>query len=142
MKHLKSYNESLRDKMTAKSNEEILKSLESLSDSDKIITIFKNNLSFDLLPDNLTVKGDLYCGNNQLTELPNNLTIYGDLYCAGNKLTKLPDNLIVGRDLDCSHNQLTELPNNLIVGRDLDCNNNKVELQLLSDVEIGGRFYN
>ena len=122
MKHLKSYNESLRDKMTAKSNEEILKSLESLSDSDKIITIFKNNLSFDLLPDNLTVKGDLYCGNNQLTELPNNLVVEGDL--------------------DCSHNQLTRLPDNLVVKGNLWCWYNKVKLELPKDAKIGGDFNN
>jgi len=125
MKTFKEFiNESLRDKMTGPSNEKIKKSLEELSDSDKIKSIIKNQLPYELLPDNLTVKGNLVCSHNQLTELPDNLTVKGNLVCSYNKLTELPDNLTVDGDLDCSHNQLTELPDNLSVDGDLICYNN------------------
>ena len=106
MKTYKQFNESLRDQMKGKSDENILKSLDKLNDSDKIKKIFKYKLSYDLLPDNLTVEGNLNCSNNQLTSLPDNLIVCGDLYCNNNQLTELPDNLNVKGSLYCINNQL------------------------------------
>ena len=142
-------NEGLRDKMVGKSDNEILKSLEKLSNSDKIIAIIKYQLDYSLLPitldsngvpDNLIVKGDLYCSNNQLIRLPDNLVVKGGLNCSYNQLTKLPDNLVVEGDLKCWNNQLTKLPDNLVVEGDLWCRNNKIELP--KNAKIEGGFYN
>jgi hypothetical protein len=146
---------SVRDLMTPKPMDDILKSLDKLSDNEKIEKIIKYGLPFELLPrnekgiciyngslycsnnqltslpDNLIVKGDLYCHNNQLTSLPDNLIVKGDLNCFNNQLTSLPDNLVVKGDLNCFNNQLTSLPDNLVVKGDLWCNNN--QLTSLSD---------
>ena len=132
MKTFKEFiNEGLRDKMVGKSDNEILKSLEKLSDSDKIIAIIKYQLDYSLLPTKLDSNG-----------VPNNLVVKGDLDCGNNQLTRLPDNLVVNGNLYCFNNQLTELPNNLIVKGDLWCYNNKVKLNLPKDAKIGGNFYN
>jgi len=108
MKTFKEFiNESLRDKMVGKSDEEILKSLEKLSDSDKIIAIIKYQLPYELLPDrdpsgnlldNLVVNGRLDYSYNRLTKLPDNLIVEGGLWCANNKgmLKKPKDAKICG----------------------------------------------
>ena len=106
MKYLKTYNEGLTDKMVAKSDDEIIKSLDKLSDSDKIIKIIEYKLSYDLLPDKLIITGNLLCENKQLTKLPDNLTVNGYLNCSFNQLTELPNNLIVNGDLFCMHIRL------------------------------------
>ena len=106
MKYLKTYNESIKHLLKPKNNEDILKQLEKLSDSDRVIKIIKYNLPYEFLPDNLTVQGSLYCYRNQLTKLPDNLTVNGDLICSNNQLTELPDNLTVKGDLYCYSNQL------------------------------------
>ena len=106
MRYLKSYNESIKHLLKPKSDDQVLNELEKLSDSGKIIKIIKYNLPYSLLPDNLTINGNLYWSDNKLTKLPDNLTINGDLYCSKNQLTKLPDNLTVKGGLYCSHNQL------------------------------------
>jgi len=124
MKHIKTYNESIRHLLKPKSEEDILKELERLSDSDKIITIIKYKLPYDLLPDNLTVNGNLYCSSIELTKLPDNLTVRGNLFCDNNQLTKLPDNLTVHGNLWCSRNKLTSLPDDLIVNGDVYMMNN------------------
>ena len=126
MKYLKSYNESIKHLLKPKNQENILKELEKLSDSDRIRAIIKYQLPYDILPDNLTINGNLYCYDSQITKLPDNLTVKGDLYCDNNQLTELPDNLIVKGNLWCSNNQLIELPDNLIVIGYLDCRNNKL----------------
>jgi hypothetical protein len=150
-------NESIRDKMIPKSEDEILKKLEGLSDSDKIKTIISNKLNYDLLPnnltiyetfycswkelivlpDNLTINGSLSCSHNKLTSLPNNLIVNGNLYCNSNKLTSLPNNLIVNGDLDCSDNELISLPDNLTVKGDLICINNMLT-KLPNNLTVGG----
>ena len=50
MKNIKTFelfNESLKDKIVGKSNDELIKSLDDLKDSDKIKMIFKYKLSYD-----------------------------------------------------------------------------------------------
>ena len=88
MKYLKTYNESIKHLLKPKSDEQVLKELEKLSDSDRVIKIIKYNLPYEFLPDNLNVKGNLDCCHNQLTELPDNLTVNGNLYCYHNQLQK------------------------------------------------------
>ena len=157
----KKYNESLKDKLKGKSNKDILKSLDGLSDSDKIRKIIKNKLSYDLLlipliidgnlecfnkkltelPDNLTVNGNLYCYDNQLTSLPNDLKVNGNLYCNHNQLTSLPDDLTVEGNLYCTNNKLTSLPDNLIVSGDLFCNDNKFLSNIKKPKGVKGKIY-
>jgi hypothetical protein len=161
MKHIKSYNESIRQYLKPKSNEEILDKLSKLYDNEKIETIIKYQLDYSLLPrneegfcvydgdlyinnknltklpDNLVVNGYLDCKNNSLTKLPDNLTIKGSLDCSNNELTELPDNLVVKNCLYCNYNQLTELPDNLIVNGRLDCSNNKI-LELPNNLVVKG----
>jgi len=88
MKYLKSYNESIKHLLKPKSDEQVLKELEKLSDSDRVIKIIEYNLPYEFLPDNLTVNGSLNCSNNQLTKLPDNLTVQGSLDCSHNQLPK------------------------------------------------------
>ena len=106
MKYLLTYNESIRHFLKPKNEEDIFKELEKLSDSDRIIKIIKYNLPYEWLPDNLTVKGDLNCYINKLTELPDNLNVNDNLDCSYNQITKLPDNLTVNGNLYCYNNKL------------------------------------
>jgi hypothetical protein len=122
----KMLNESIKYLLKPKSDEQVLKELEKLSDSDRVIKIIKYNLPYELLPYNLTVNGYLNCSNNQLTKLPDNLTVNGNLDCSNNQLTELPDNLTVKGNLYCYHNQLTKLPDNLTVNGDLYCPRNEL----------------
>ncbi|MCK4501279.1 hypothetical protein KAU11_12335, partial [Candidatus Babeliales bacterium] len=82
-------NESLKDKLKGKSEEDVLKSLKGLSDNEKVKVLIKYGL-YDLLPDGLIVHGDLYLHNNKIIKLPNNLTVTRNLYCNNNQLTSLP----------------------------------------------------
>jgi hypothetical protein len=145
MKYLKTY-EGLTDRMIGKSNDDILKSLNKLSNNEKILYIIKYQLSYDLLPRDKNgiciYDGNLNCYNNKLTELPNNLTVNGYLDCSYNKLTELPNNLIVNGDLYCSSNNLTKLPENLTVIGNLSCNYNENKLELPKSAKIKGKFYN
>jgi hypothetical protein len=141
------FNESLKDKLKGKSEEEIKRYFERLSDSDRIKRIFKYKLPYDLLPDdllpnNLVVNGFLdYRNNNNL--LPDNLTVNGYLECHNNhKLTSLPDNLTVNGGLDCSFCSLTSLPNNLIVGGDLKCHENLLPKDIKKPIGVKGEIYN
>ena len=149
MKHLQTYNESLRDQMKGKSDDDIIKALEGLNDSDKIRKTIKYKLDYSLLPTkldsngvpvNLIVNGALKCSNNQLTKLPNNLTVNGYLNCSFNRLTKLPDNLIVNGDLNCFNNKLIELPDNLIVKGDLYCGKNPLPKDIKKPIGVKGRM--
>lgn len=133
-------NESIIDKMTSKSDEDIIKSLDKLSDTLKIISIIEYKLPYDLLPDNLVINGALYCQNNQLTKLPDNLTIIGDLICRDNLLTELPKNLIVKGDLICKNNQLASLPDVLIVGGNLDCRYNPLPKDIKKPLGVEGNL--
>lgn len=143
--------EGLRDHMVPKSNEDVLKTLENLSDNEKIKSIILNQLDFELLP--LNDKGEcVYVGNlvieHEIYKLPDNLVIDGSLYfeipdgtvnilpsrlkttghfdCSDHKIDKLPDDLYVGYDLNCSNCELKQLPDNLYVGNGLNCDNNLV----------------
>ena len=114
MKYLKTY-ESLRDQMTPKSEEDLIKGLDNVSDLEKVEYIIKYKLPYDLLPEN-PKSGGIECKDIGLTSLPDNLTIYGGLDCSNNKLTKLPKGLVVEGVLLCTNNLLTELPGDLVVG--------------------------
>lgn len=86
----KLFNNSLKDKLKGKSDSELTNVLEKLSDSDRIRKIIEYKMSYDLLPDNLVVKNNLLCFNNQLTSLPDNLVVNDSLFCNQNKL---PENI-------------------------------------------------
>lgn len=63
-----------------------------------------------ILPDRLTVGGDLdLCGTN-VTALPDGLKVGGDLDLYGTNVTALPDGLTVGFNLDLSGTKVTALP--------------------------------
>jgi len=115
MKHLRTYNESLRNKMTAKSEEDMIKALDNLPDLKKVEYIIMYKLPYDLLPEN-PESGGIKCEGLGITSLPDNLTIYGGLYCNNNKLTELPKGLVVEGDFHCENNLLTSLPDDLEVG--------------------------
>ena len=106
MKHIKSYNESVRQYLKPKSNEEILDKLSKLDDNEKIENIIEYQLDYSLLPRNdegfCVYDGHLDLWNKKLTKLPDNLVIKGDLWCKNNQITKLPDNLVVKGTLHCN----------------------------------------
>lgn len=133
MKRFKDFiNEGLTDKMVSKSDEDVLKSLEKLSDNDKIRKIIEYRLDYDLLPRNKDgvcyYEGSLYCIDKQITELPNNFNVNGYFDCSENQLTELPDNLNIRKGLCCSYNQLTSLPDNLVVEGSLYCVENQLTI--------------
>jgi len=140
MKTFKQYNESIKDLLQPKSNDEIIKALEGLSDSDKIKQIIINQLDYDLLPENLVVDGDLFCNNKRLTSLPDNLVVNGYLNCSFNELTILPKNLTVNGDLDCRYNKLTSLPENLVVDGYLICYDNLLPKDIKKPKGVTGDF--
>ena len=144
MKTFKQYNESVKDLLQPKSNDEIIKALEGLSDNEKIKQIIRYQLDYSLLPRNsegiCTYYDYLNCSNNQLTSLPDNLTVEGYLYCYDNKLTNLPENLVVEGDLNCSFNRLKSLPDNLIVKGYLDCRYNQLK-KLPENLVVKGDLY-
>ncbi len=80
----------------------------------------------------ITLNGDFYCHDNQLTELkiPENFTCGGDFSCHHNQLTelKIPENFTCGGGFYCSDNQLTELkiPDNFTCGGSFYCYNNQL----------------
>ena len=109
MKHLKTYNESIRQFLKPKSEEEILDKLSKLDDNEKIKRIIEFQLDYSLLPRNeggiCVYEGDLFVSDKKLTKLPDNLVVGGGLYCSNNQLTKLPDNLVVNGNLYCFYNK-------------------------------------
>lgn len=125
-------NEGVTDYLQGKSEDDVYKELNKLSDNDKIKYIIMYQLDYNLLPRNnegiCVYKGDLDCRSHQLNYLPNNLTIMGNLFCSRNNLTSLPDNLTVRNDLFCRLNQLTYLPDSLTVGVSLYFDNNKLTI--------------
>jgi len=140
-KHLDS-NESLRDQMKGKSEEDIIKSLEGLSDEQKIIEIIYNQLPFDLLPPgDLVIDGDVGFIDS-IDILPDNLTVNGVLDCTSSDLTKLPNNLKVYGDFFCAYNKLTELPDDLIVTGDFYCHDNPLPLDIEKPPGVQGEFIN
>ena len=114
----KKYNESLRSKIIGKSENELIKALDNLSDSEKVKRIITLGLSYDLLPDKRLIVGDLRSLPGNLTSLPDDLIINGNLYCENCELISLPKNLTVRGDLYCDYNnlpnQLNKLPQETI----------------------------
>jgi len=134
-------NESIKHLLKPKSYDDILKSLENLSDLDKIKKIIKYNLPFSLLPENLIINGDLNFSNCQLIELPDNLTVNGGLYCRDNRIRKLPNKLIINGDFDISDNPISELPEDLIVNGHLFCRYTLVAKDIKKPEGVKGNLY-
>jgi hypothetical protein len=92
-----------------------------------------SNLKLTVLPDmlkDITVGGNFYCGNNNLTSLEGAPKSVGASFaCSNNKLTSLQcDHITVGGDFYCSFNKLTSLvgaPKS--VGEDFICHSNNVK---------------
>ncbi len=91
-----------------------------------------------------SVGGGFYCGNNQLTSLAGApQSVGGGFDCCNNQLTSLqgaPQS--VGGDFDCRHNQLTSLagaPQS--VGGDFDCSDNQLTSLQGAPQSVGGDFY-
>lgn len=68
-----------------------------------------------LLPDNLTVGGDLDLGGAPVTALPDNLTVMGDLDLRSTPMISMPVNLTVGGDLFILED-FEEIPASAMVG--------------------------
>jgi len=141
MKYIKTYNESIRHLLKPKSEENILKDLKKLSDSDRIKKIIINKLPYSLLPDNLTINGNLDCSEYEIDELPDNLVINGHFYCNDNLLKRLPNNLTVNGFLKCDSNLLTELPEDLKVKYNLYCVNNLLPKDIKKPKGVKGEMY-
>jgi hypothetical protein len=76
------------------------------------------------LPDGMTVGWNFYISEfpdgDGLESLPNNLTVKEDLYMSFNwNILSLPNNLEVGKDLDINNTNISSLPKDLKVGRDI-----------------------
>jgi len=92
-----------------------------------------SNLKLTVLPDilkDITVGGNFYCGNNNLTSLEGAPKSVGASFaCSNNKLTSLQcAHITVGGDFYCSFNKLTSLvgaPKS--VGEDFICHSNNVK---------------
>ena len=92
-----------------------------------------SNLKLTVLPDilkDITVGGNFYCGNNNLTSLEGAPKSVGASFaCSHNELTSLQcDHITVGGDFYCSFNKLTSLagaPKS--VGGDFICHSNNVK---------------
>ena len=144
IKTFKQYNESVKYLLKGKSDDEILKTLEGLSDNEKIKYIIKYQLDYNLLPRNsegiCTYYGNLDCRYNKLTSLPGNLVVNGSLYCSFNELTSLPENLIVNGNLHCFSNKLTSLSENLTVNGHLYCYNNQLPKDTKKPKGVKGEF--
>jgi len=141
IKTFNSINENIKDLLQPKSDDEIIKALEGLSDSDKIKQIIINQLDFNLLPrnkDGICLYDDwLIISKSNITELPDNLLVKGWVLCDHNKLSKLPKGLTVLGSLYCQHNLLTEIPNDIYVKGKLLCYDNAKVLELPDGAEVG-----
>ena len=92
-----------------------------------------SDLKLTVLPDmlkDITVGGNFYCGNNNLTSLEGAPKSVGASFaCSHNELTSLQcDHITVGGDFYCSFNKLTSLvgaPKS--VGEDFICHSNNVK---------------
>ena len=137
----KKYNESLRSKIIGKSENELIKALDNLSDSEKVKRIITLGLSYDLLPDKRLIVGDLRSLPGNLTSLPDDLIINGNLYCENNQLISLPNNLKVNKNLFCGNNKLTSLLYDLIVNKDIWCKNNKITKNIRKPIGVKGQIF-
>ena len=96
--------------------------------------IWKGDLTIDelinedlILPDNLTITGNLIVFCDKITKLPNNLHVNGDLYLTSGKIKMLPNGLKVGNNIELGHSSIEELPNNLHVNGDLNLHNTRIK---------------
>lgn len=162
MKHLKTY-EGFLNYLKGKSKEQIIKSLENLTDNEIIEKCIKYD-TFELLPRNddgycvydglldlslsdidklpykLHVKDHMICTDNNLTELPNGLIVDKSLHCGGNYIENIPSDLKVGDDLFIQNNQLIELPENLHLNNDLHCEHNNL-IKLPNNLIVDDNLY-
>ena len=93
------------------------------------------------LPDNLYIKGSLYCtGNNLIRELPNGLVIEDSLFFMHSNLEKVPNDIKVGKDIKLIVNNITELPDNLVVNGNLEIDYNPIN-KLPNGLIIKGDLY-
>ena len=89
--------------------------------------LYLSELPFDIvLPDNLTIGGDLSMRNSKITTLPNNLTVNGKLNISDTEITTLPDSLKVSGDLDISDTKITTFPDSLKVSGTLNIAHTKI----------------
>jgi hypothetical protein len=71
---------------------------------------------FIMLPDNLTIKGDLVIENSkEYTALPKNLTVTGNLKIWNTGISDWPEGLTVGRSITFAKSPLEQIPDNLTV---------------------------
>ena len=105
-----------------------------------------SNMNLTKLPDilkDITVRGNFYCGNNNLTSLEGAPKSVGASFaCSNNKLTSLQcDHITVGGDFYCSFNKLTSLDGApKTVGGNFHCYQNPVkftekQVRSVSDVK-------
>ena len=105
-----------------------------------------NSMNLTKLPEmlkDISVDGDFYCGNNNLTSLENApKSVDGSFYCGTNLLTSLkfaPTS--VGISFYCGNNELTSLefaPTS--VGRNFDCSHNELTSLEFAPKTVGGFF--
>lgn len=66
-----------------------------------------------ILPDNLTIYGNLDLKYSNISKLPENLTVTGSLNIRNTKITELPKSLKVIDSLEIKETQISKLPDNL-----------------------------
>jgi hypothetical protein len=84
----------------------------------------KDDSDITSLPDGITVNGSFYIGEfsdgEGLESLPNNLTVKENLYMSyNNNILSLPNNLEIGKDLEINNTKISSLPKDLKIGRDI-----------------------
>jgi hypothetical protein len=79
-----------------------------------------------VLPEGLSLGGDLYLDSTKINALPEGLSVGGGLYLRGTKITALPEGLSVGGELYLDGTDITELPKGLRVGGNLDLSGTKI----------------
>src|ERR1700730_6904918 len=79
-----------------------------------------------VLPEGLSLGGDLYLDSTKINALPEGLSVGGGLYLRGTKITELPEGLSVGGELYLDGTDITELPKRLRVGGNLDLSGTKI----------------
>ena len=104
------------------------------------------NLHLTKLPEilkDITVDGDFYCGNNNLTSLENApKSVDGSFYCDNNLLTSLKGApKTVGGGFYCGSNKLTSLVGApKIISEDFNCNDNHLTSLEFAPKSVGYSF--
>jgi hypothetical protein len=99
-----------------------------------------NPKDYEIGPEDLNVKGDVYLGNTSVTLLPDNLTVGGDLELLRTPMKELPDSLKVGGSLYLSHNPIQSLPDNLTVNGFLVLTNIAID-SIPNNLKVGKGLY-